>query len=79
MEVVSRMSRGISANKVAVMASASVLAHYDITQKLKLAADASAYGLGAVISHTYIYEDGSEKPSTYAPHTLSNAEKLCSN
>ena len=41
------------------LASAPVLAHYNVTQKLKLAADASTYRLGAVISH--VYDDGSEK------------------
>ena len=42
-------------------------------RKIKLAADASAYGLGAVISH--VYEDGSERPIAYASRTLSNSEK----
>ena len=55
------------------LSSAPVLAHYDVTQKLKLAADASAYGLGAVISHAY--EDRSEKPIAYVSRTLSKVEK----
>ena len=54
------------------LASAPVLAHYDVTQKLKLAADVSVYGLGDVISH--VYEDGSEKPIAYASRILSSAE-----
>ena len=54
-------------------ASAPVQAHYDVKQKIKLAADVSAYGLGAVISH--VYEDGNGRPIAYALHTLSNSEK----
>ena len=42
------------------LALAPILAHYDVEQKIKLAADASAYGLGAVISH--VFEDGIERP-----------------
>jgi len=55
------------------LASAPILSHYDPALPLKLAADASAYGLGAVISHTY--DDGSERPIAYASRTLSDAEK----
>ena len=36
--------------------------------KIKLAADVSANGLGAVIFH--VYEDGSGRPIAYASHTL---------
>ena len=40
---------------------------------LVLAADASAYGVGAVISH--VMADGSERPIAYASRTLSPTEK----
>ena len=39
-----------------------------------MATNALAYGIGAVISHTY--EDGSERPIAYASRTLSKADKL---
>ena len=47
-----------------------VLAHYD---PLQLAGDASAYGMGAVISH--LYPDGSERPVAYASRTFTKSEK----
>ncbi len=39
--------------------SSQVLAHYDPKLPLKMAADASAYGVGAVVSH--VFPDGSER------------------
>lgn len=55
------------------MASTEVLAHYDQTLPVKLDCDASAYGLGAVLSH--VYSDGSERPIAYASRTLNSAEQ----
>ena len=52
--------------------SAPVLAHYDPSLPLKLAGDASAYSIGAVISHTY--PDGEESPIAFVSRTLSAAE-----
>ena len=49
------------------------LVHYDSTCKLSLACDASAYGLGVVLSHRM--PDGSDKPIGYASRTLSVAEQ----
>ena len=52
--------------------AAPVLAHYDPKLHLRLAGDASNYGIGAVISH--IYPGGSERPVAYAFRTLSKSE-----
>ena len=54
------------------LSSTSVLVHYDTNSPLRLACDASAYGVGAVISHTM--PDGSEKPVAFASRTLTKAE-----
>ena len=55
------------------LSSADVLAHYDPKLPIRLAGDASAYGMGAVISH--VYEDGSERPIAYASRTFTPTER----
>lgn len=50
-----------------------VLVHCYIEKTVKITVDASPYGLGAFLAHTY--EDGSERPVAYASRTLSPAEK----
>ena len=56
-----------------VLVSSTFVTHYDPSLPLMLAADASLYGLGAVISH--VMEDGQEQPIAYASCTLSKSEQ----
>ena len=58
--------------KKALMSS-TVLAHYDVNLPIKVAADASAYGIGAVLSH--MNPDGSERPVAFASRTLTSSER----
>ena len=55
------------------LSQAPILAHYDPSVLLRVATDASAYGLGAVLSH--VYSDGSERPVAYASRTLTSSEQ----
>ena len=51
----------------------SCLTHFDSSLEITLACDASAYGLGAVLSHKML--DRSERPIGYASRTLNQAER----
>ena len=51
----------------------TVLTHYEPTAPVRLACDASPYGLGAVLSHVM---PGSEKNDAFASRSLSNAERI---
>ncbi|KAL5486807.1 hypothetical protein EMCRGX_G019337 [Ephydatia muelleri] len=55
------------------LGSAEVLCHYNPSEEISLACDASDHGLGAVLSHHF--KDGSERPISYASRTLSKAER----
>ena len=56
-----------------LMMSSQLLVHFDPSLEIRLACDASAYGIGAVMSHRM--PDGSEKPVGFVSRTLTEAEK----
>ncbi|KAI2646044.1 hypothetical protein H4Q32_028458 [Labeo rohita] len=53
--------------------SDTVLTHFDPHKPMKLACDASPYGIGVVLSH--VRSDGTERPIAFASSSLSTAEK----
>ena len=55
-----------------MLVEAPVLAHYDVSAPLVVSADASPYGVGAVLS---IIEGGQERPVAYASRSLAPAER----
>lgn len=55
------------------LSTAPVLTHYDPNLPLRLAGDASSYGIGAVVSQ--IHPDGTEHPVAFASRTLSDSER----
>ena len=59
------------------LAQAPCLDHFRPELPLVLAADASQYGVGAVLMHRY--PDGSERAIAYASRTLSKAEEIMLN
>jgi len=56
-----------------LLLSSQVLVHFNPRLPIILACDASAHGIGAVLSHKS--PDGSEKPIGFVSRTLTNAEK----
>ena len=56
-----------------MLTTSKVLVHYDPSLPMKMAADASAYGVGAVISH--VLPDGTERPIAFASRTLTSSER----
>lgn len=56
-----------------LLTSEPVLTHYDPNLPVRLAADASPYGISGIISH--VMQDGTEKPIAYASRSLSKTEQ----
>lgn len=57
------------------LVSSKVLAHYDPNKPLVVTCDASAAGVGGVLSQPSGRGDGSQRPVAFVSRTLTNAEK----
>ena len=57
-------------NSKELMMSSQLFVHFDPKLEIRLACDASAYGIGAVLSHKM--PDGSEQPVEFASRTLTD-------
>ena len=55
------------------LVSPNLLVHFDPALPVKVAGDASAYGVGAVMSH--VMPDNTERPIAFASRTLSSSER----
>ena len=55
------------------MSTAPILVHYNPDLPIRLAGDASSYGIGAVLSH--VLADGTEHPIAFASRSLQAAER----
>ena len=67
-----KQERAFKESKKLFLAS-QLLVHFDPQREIRLACDASGYGIGAVLSHKM--PDGSEKPIGFVSRTLTAAEK----
>ena len=56
-----------------LITSDSCLTPYDVKKPIRLACDASAYGVGVMLTH--MMEDGSERPVAMASRSLNQAER----
>lgn len=56
-----------------ILSSDLALTHYDPKKKIIVAADASSYGMGAVLMHEF--SDGTKRPIIHAASSFTKAEK----
>ena len=56
-----------------LLTTSNLLTHYDPVKPIKLAANASQYRQGAIISH--VFPNGEERPIAFASRSLSKSEK----